>query len=84
MAVKKHELVADNRNQLDLTALAQFFELMNEQPNYLPPPQELVKHCQDIVKCLCKNYIDLLYNFCKYYTILIDYVSYRINLMKCE
>lgn len=58
MAVKKHELVADNRNQPDLAVLAQFFQMMNEQPNYLPPHQELVKHCQDIVKCLCKyNYM---------------------------
>ncbi|OWR50453.1 Ubiquitin specific protease [Danaus plexippus plexippus] len=55
MAVKKHELVADNRNQLDLTALAQYFQMMNEQANYLPPPQELVKHCQDIVKCLART-----------------------------
>ncbi|XP_050360572.1 ubiquitin carboxyl-terminal hydrolase 35 [Nymphalis io] len=55
MAVKKHELVADNRNQPDLAALAQYFQMMNEQPNYLPPPQELVKHCQDIVKCLSRT-----------------------------
>lgn len=61
MAVKKHEFVADNRNQPDLAALAQFFQMMNEQPNYLPPHQELVKHCQDIVKCLCKyNYIPII------------------------
>lgn len=52
MAVKKHELVHDNRNQLDLSALAQYIQLMNEQPNYLPPPNELTKNCQDIVKCL--------------------------------
>ncbi|XP_045784830.1 ubiquitin carboxyl-terminal hydrolase 38 [Maniola jurtina] len=55
MAVKKHELVADNRNQLDLAALAQYFQLMNEQPGYLPPPQELIKHCHDIVKCLART-----------------------------
>ncbi|KAM3968750.1 deubiquitinating apoptotic inhibitor [Aphomia sociella] len=54
MAVKKHELVHDNRNQLDLTALAQYIQLMNDQPNYLPPPNELVKNCQDIVKCLAR------------------------------
>lgn len=52
MAVKKHELVADNRNQLDLKALQKYIQLMNEQPNFLPPPYELVKVCQDIVKCL--------------------------------
>lgn len=54
MAVKKHELVHDNRNQLDLTALAQYIQLMNDQPTYLPPPNELVKNCQDIVKCLAR------------------------------
>ncbi|XP_059045904.1 ubiquitin carboxyl-terminal hydrolase 35 [Achroia grisella] len=54
MAVKKHELVHDNRNQLDLTALEQYIQLMNEQPHYLPPPNELVKNCQDIVKCLAR------------------------------
>lgn len=52
MAVKKHELVHDNRNQLDLQALEQYIQLMNDQTNYKPPPQELVKNCQDIVKCL--------------------------------
>ncbi|XP_073952579.1 deubiquitinating apoptotic inhibitor [Choristoneura fumiferana] len=55
MAVKKHELVHDNRNQLDLKSLAQYIKLMNEQPNYLPPPNELVKNCQDIVKCLSRT-----------------------------
>ncbi|XP_075990534.1 deubiquitinating apoptotic inhibitor isoform X2 [Anticarsia gemmatalis] len=54
MAVKKHELVHDNRNQLDLKALEQYIQLMNQQPNYLPPPHELVKNCQDIVKCLSR------------------------------
>ncbi|CAH0401940.1 unnamed protein product [Chilo suppressalis] len=54
MAVKKHELMHDNRNQLDLTALAQYIQLMNEQPHYLPPPSELAKNCQDIVKCLAR------------------------------
>ncbi|XP_038216349.1 ubiquitin carboxyl-terminal hydrolase 35 [Zerene cesonia] len=54
MAVKKHELVADNRKHLDLAALAQYIQLMNEQPTYLPPPHELVKNCQDIVKCLSR------------------------------
>ncbi|XP_013189447.1 ubiquitin carboxyl-terminal hydrolase 35 [Amyelois transitella] len=54
MAVKKHELVHDNR-QLDLTALAQYLQLMNEQPNYLPPANEIIKTCQDIVKCLSRS-----------------------------
>ncbi|XP_026727872.1 ubiquitin carboxyl-terminal hydrolase 35-like [Trichoplusia ni] len=54
MAVKKHELVHDNRNQLDLQALEQYIQLMNDQTNYKPPPQELVKNCQDIVKCLAR------------------------------
>lgn len=54
MAVKKHELVHDNRNQLDLEVLAQYIRLMNEQPTYLPPAHELVRNCQDIVRCLCK------------------------------
>lgn len=56
MAVKKHELVHDNRNQLDLLALEQYIQLMNDQSNYMPPPQELVKNCQDIVKCLGKPF----------------------------
>ncbi|XP_063837984.1 ubiquitin carboxyl-terminal hydrolase 38 [Ostrinia nubilalis] len=51
MAVKKHELVHDNRNQLDLTALVQYIQM---QPNYLPPPSDLIKNCQDIVKCLAR------------------------------
>ncbi|KAJ2954428.1 hypothetical protein O0L34_g2697 [Tuta absoluta] len=54
MAVKKHELVHDKRNQLDLAALAQYIQMMNDQPNYLPPPHELVKNCTDIVKCLSR------------------------------
>lgn len=54
MAVKKHELVHDNRNQLDLQALEQYIQLMNDQSNYMPPPQELVKNCQDIVKWLAR------------------------------
>lgn len=57
MAVKKHELVHDNRNQLDLLALEQYIQLMNDQTDYMPPPpQELVKNCQDIVKCLGKYF----------------------------
>lgn len=52
MAVKKHELVHDSRNQLDLQALEQYIQLMNDQSNYMPAPHELVKNCQDIVKCL--------------------------------
>ncbi|PZC79742.1 hypothetical protein B5X24_HaOG215833 [Helicoverpa armigera] len=52
MAVKKHELVHDNRNQLDLQALEQYIQLMIDQSNYMPAPHELVKNCQDIVKCL--------------------------------
>lgn len=52
MAVKKHELVQDNRHQLDLRALQQYLQLLNEQPNYLPPPIELVKTCQDVVRWL--------------------------------
>ncbi|XP_053623793.1 ubiquitin carboxyl-terminal hydrolase 35 [Plodia interpunctella] len=55
MAVKKHELVHDNRTQLDLTALAQYLELMNEQHNYLPSPNEIIRCCQDIVKCLARS-----------------------------
>ncbi|CAK1588225.1 unnamed protein product [Parnassius mnemosyne] len=55
MAVKKHALVHDNHNQLDLKALAQYIEVMNEQPNYLPPAQEIIKNCQDIVKCLART-----------------------------
>ncbi|XP_063373238.1 ubiquitin carboxyl-terminal hydrolase 35 [Cydia amplana] len=54
MAVKKHELVQDNR-QLDLNSLMQYIKLMNEQPHYLPPPSELVRNCQDIVKCLSRT-----------------------------
>lgn len=57
MAVKKHELVHDNRNQLDLQALEQYIQLMNDQSNYMPPPQELVKNCQDIVKWLGKFWV---------------------------
>ncbi|XP_039763299.1 ubiquitin carboxyl-terminal hydrolase 38 isoform X2 [Pararge aegeria] len=55
MAVKKHQLVADNRDQLDLAALAQYFQMMNEQSTCLPPLQELIKQCQDIVKCLART-----------------------------
>ncbi|XP_049705819.1 ubiquitin carboxyl-terminal hydrolase 35 isoform X2 [Helicoverpa armigera] len=54
MAVKKHELVHDNRNQLDLQALEQYIQLMIDQSNYMPAPHELVKNCQDIVKCLAR------------------------------
>ncbi|XP_049884953.1 ubiquitin carboxyl-terminal hydrolase 35 [Pectinophora gossypiella] len=54
MAVKKHKLVQDNHNQLDLAALAQYIQLMNTQTNYLPPPNQLVKNCTDIVKCLAR------------------------------
>lgn len=54
MAVKKHELVNDKRNQLDLKALEQYIELINKQPDYMPPPNELLKNCQDIVKCLAR------------------------------
>lgn len=60
MAVKKHKLVANKHNALDLVALAQFYQAMNEQSNYFPPPEEAVKHCHDILKCLCKCII--LYN----------------------
>lgn len=67
MAVKKHELVHDKCNQLDLKALAQYIQLMNEQPNYLPPPNELVKNCQDIVKCLGK----LPFTRCLFFSILL-------------
>lgn len=51
MAVKKRELVQDNC-QLDLKALAQYIQMMNDQPNYLPQALDLIKNCQDIVKCL--------------------------------
>lgn len=52
MAVKKHKLVHDNTTQLDIVALAQYIQLMNEQPSYMPPASDLVKYCTDIVKCL--------------------------------
>lgn len=54
MAVKKHELVQNNHNQLDLKSLVQYMKLMNDQPNYLPPPKELVQNCQNILQCLTR------------------------------
>lgn len=54
MAVKKHKISQESCTQQALGALAQFIDLMNEQPNYMPPSQDLVRNCQDIVKCLGK------------------------------
>lgn len=50
MAVKKHELVQDPR-QLDLTVLSKYLQQMKEPTQYLSHA-ELIKSCQDIVKCL--------------------------------
>lgn len=63
MAVKKHELVHDNCNQLDLEVLGQYIRVMNDEPTHLPAPQELVKNCQDIVRCLCKFISHLIFLF---------------------
>ncbi|CAG9138409.1 unnamed protein product [Plutella xylostella] len=52
MAVKKHELAPDSRNQLDLATLAQYIQMLDNQPFYLPDTPDITKHCQDIVKCL--------------------------------
>ncbi|XP_072931097.1 ubiquitin carboxyl-terminal hydrolase 35 isoform X2 [Epargyreus clarus] len=54
MAVKKHELVQPDSLQPDLETLEQYLQMMNEQNAYLPPAPELVKTCQDIVKCLSR------------------------------
>ncbi|CAH2035234.1 unnamed protein product, partial [Iphiclides podalirius] len=55
MAVKKHEVLHETCSKQALHALAQYIDMMNEQPNYMPPIQELVKNCQDIVKCLAST-----------------------------
>ncbi|XP_023945863.1 ubiquitin carboxyl-terminal hydrolase 35 [Bicyclus anynana] len=55
MAVKKHQLVADKSNQPDLAALAQYFQLMNDQSQCLPPLQEMIKQCHNIIQCLART-----------------------------
>ncbi|XP_048488736.1 ubiquitin carboxyl-terminal hydrolase 35 isoform X2 [Plutella xylostella] len=57
MAVKKHELAPDSRNQLDLATLAQYIQMLDNQPFYLPDTPDITKHCQDIVKCLARTSI---------------------------
>lgn len=58
MAVKKHGLVGDSHAQLDLATLALYIQAYNNQlSTYLPPPDDLIRQCQNIVKCLGKAYI---------------------------
>lgn len=60
MAVKKHELVHDNRTQLDLPTLVQYLQLINDQPHCMYQPNEVVRICQDIVKCLGKYELNVI------------------------
>ncbi|XP_045542226.1 ubiquitin carboxyl-terminal hydrolase 35 isoform X3 [Papilio machaon] len=55
MVVKNREVVDDTPNQLDLNTVANYIRLINEQPNYIPPANELIDNCLNIVTCLSQT-----------------------------
>ncbi|XP_013162217.1 PREDICTED: ubiquitin carboxyl-terminal hydrolase 35-like isoform X2 [Papilio xuthus] len=55
MVVKNREVVNDNPNQPELNTVATYIRLINEQPNYIPPANELIENCLNIVTCLSQT-----------------------------
>ncbi|XP_045490063.1 ubiquitin carboxyl-terminal hydrolase 38 isoform X1 [Pieris rapae] len=54
MAVKKHQLVRQNQEEVNLTTLVEYIQPIVDKPVFLPPPNELIQSCENVVQCLSR------------------------------